>query len=62
MEHISRKRRKNIDFHIKSDDYFGTVATVVNLLRQENNDTLEKLRDELLYLQEHYIIIRRKNK
>jgi hypothetical protein len=66
----SRKtaRRKSIRFHIDSGDYFGTLATVLDLLRQdgnknghttEHNELLETLIGELLYLQASYRIIRK---
>jgi hypothetical protein len=65
---INKKRRSALKFHIMSDDYFGTLATVLDLLRQESKirpkeaATLEWLRDDLLYLQENYQIARRKFK
>lgn len=49
-------------FHITSNDYFGTLATVLDLARQdlmaghklvEIAEMLAKERDDLLYLQEH---------
>jgi hypothetical protein len=62
MQEMNRKR---IQFHIISDDYFGTLATTIDLLRQaivkggvtrRDAKVLEQLRDELLYLQAHYTI------
>jgi hypothetical protein len=55
-------RAKSLKFHIDSDDYFGTLATVLDLLRQtlpESETTEQVLRNlskDLLYLQEHYTI------
>ncbi len=57
----------SVKFHVKSDDYFGTIATVLNLLEQRLkkdsdidttvlNTTLKNLRDDLLFLQENYEI------
>jgi len=53
-----------IKFHIDADDYFGTVATVLDLVAQDvrkgsrfhTAGTLLRLRDELLYLQGRYRI------
>jgi len=64
-DHFLRKR--NINFHIESDDYFGTLATVINLVRQEKektekrqNKTLKNLKDDLIYLQKNYKIVKKK--
>lgn len=61
-------RKKNIKFHIESDDYFGTLATVMDLILQKKgemeagqNKILKNLRNDLIFLQENYKIIR-KNK
>ena len=57
--------KKRIQFHISSDDYFGTLATTLDLLlqtiekrgyRRRDGKLLVRLRNELLYLQAHYII------
>jgi hypothetical protein len=47
---------KNLQFHIKNQDYFGTLATVLNLARQRNEPPPDNLIDELLYLQENHEI------
>ena len=57
----------SVKFHVKSDDYFGTIATVLNLLEQRIkkdfsgdasalNKTLKNLRDDLMFLQNNYKI------
>lgn len=59
--------KKNIEFHIKSDDYFGTLATVLDLLKQNLNPfnqkqekkTLESKVEELMYLQKKYKIVQK---
>ena len=57
--------KQSLKFHIKSDDYFGTLATVLSLIRQtpENNKehvrTLDNLEKDLLYLQDEYRIVRK---
>jgi hypothetical protein len=57
--------KKRIQFHIASNDYFGTLATTLDLLRQtikkrgytqEDEKLLERLTHELLFLQAHYNI------
>ena len=68
---ISTKRRRGLEFHIRINDYFGTLATVLDLLRQDmeqsdekqkNTELLRRVRDDLQYLQEsHEIRQKRKN-
>jgi len=57
--------KKSLEFHIKSDDYFGTLATVLSLikqnlekdkLKQKNIEVLKNLIKDLLYLQNKYKI------
>lgn len=54
-------------FHIKNDDYFGTIATVLSLLKHEIkksgnpigaaiNKTFKNLENDLLFLQDNYQI------
>jgi len=55
---------ESIQFHTRSNDYFGTLATVLDLLRQDaqhgyterHDATLQRLRDDLLYLQHGFCI------
>jgi len=63
--------RKQIKRHIKAEDYFGTLATVLDLARQELEQNkkrpnpnwqiklLKNLRDNLVYLQENYRIVKK---
>ncbi len=54
----------SLQFHIKENDYFGTLATVLDLVSQDlrkkghrsNAETLRRLRDRLMYLQQGYRI------
>lgn len=65
-------RRKQIQFHIKSDDYFGTLATVLSLMSEaieriiaeekKNIRLLNILKKDLLYLQNNYRIVKKKTK
>lgn len=55
-----------VRFHVKSDDYFGTLATVLSLLRQQAKKdgrlkaaalkSLDNLEKDLLLLQKEYRI------
>jgi len=55
---------ERIKFHFEANDYFGTVATVLDLVAQDlrkhsrfhRAETLLRLRDELMYLQNRYRI------
>lgn len=60
------RRERDVQFRVDSDDYFGTLATVVDLLLQKGNKmdvaarkTLENVRDDLLFLEKHYKIIKK---
>jgi len=61
--------KESLEFHIKSDDYFGTLATVLDLIKQQIfGDKKSKLKNaieskvsELLYLQENYQIVKKIN-
>ena len=54
----------SLQFHIKENDCFGTLATVLDLVSQDllrkeyrnNAETLCRLRDQLMYLQQRYRI------
>lgn len=60
---------KKLQFHIESDDYHATLATVLNLHEQDqaNRITTEKDKQEqlrqvvknLMHLQQHYKIVKR---
>jgi hypothetical protein len=57
-------RQDSLTFHVRENDYFGTLATVLDLLRQEmlkqgysrHTEALLRLRDDLVYLQRSYRI------
>lgn len=56
--------KQSLKFHIKSDDYFGTLATILNFLHQkefvgDKDKILEEKVEELVYLQENYKIIKK---
>jgi len=59
---------EKLKFNIASNDYFGTLATVLDIARQDLMAghspadvarLLAKERDDLMYLQEHYRIEKR---
>lgn len=61
------KDEASVKFHIKSDDYFGTIATVLDLIKQQIkkdgcadaavlNKTLDNLENDLIFLQKNYEI------
>jgi len=55
-------REKRLKFHIKNNDYFCTLATVLDLIRQSKNDkALKNIRDDLIYLQKNYSINKNKD-
>jgi hypothetical protein len=61
---------RSLQFHIEANDYFGTLATVLDLVSQDlrkkghhrNEDTLGRLRDDLVYLQRSHRIENRDRK
>ena len=66
---ISKARQRGLEFHIETGDYFGTLATVLDLSRQTLGQTarerevagyLEKNVKDLMYLQAHYQIMEKK--
>ena len=59
--------KKSVEFHVENNDYFGTLATVLSLIRQtinqknslENNrESLVELEKDLMFLQKEYKIIK----
>ena len=59
-------RLEQVKFHVRSDDYFSTLATILDLTRQiigknknlaRSEAQLGRLRDELMFLQNNYKIV-----
>ena len=57
--------KESLQFHICSEDLFGTLATVLDLLRQDaeahgytrkHDAALQRLRDDLVFLQRGFRI------
>lgn len=59
---------KTVKFHVKSDDYFGTLAAVLSLIKQtpdsvtQNIKILNLLEKDLMFLQKEYKIVKKINK
>jgi len=59
--------RQSVNFHAKNNDYFGTLATIMELLNQdeiiENKKELKRilksLKKDLIYLQKDFLIIKK---
>jgi hypothetical protein len=52
-------RIERLKFHVKSDDYFATLATIIKVCAEEKTvpkKIFSKLVEDLLYLQENYQI------
>lgn len=65
------KDETSTKFHVKNDDYFGTIAAVLSLMKQQIiknnhpqaavfNTILKNIEEDLLYLQKNYQIKARK--
>ena len=68
-ENKREKRNKNIQAHVKADDYFGTLSAILSLVQQNNkksikevekyNKALERFSDDLSFLQDNYRIVKK---
>ena len=65
MEIMNNKNIDQLKSHVRADDYFGTLASILYLLRQEykNQEFIDKygeimdeIIEELIYLQENFTI------
>ncbi|MCF7820766.1 MAG: hypothetical protein K9M44_04870 [Candidatus Pacebacteria bacterium] len=61
--HLLISDKESASFHAQNNDYFGTLATIISLLEQ--NDKLQKkdykkilnnLKEDLIYLQKNFKI------
>lgn len=56
--------KETVNFHVQKNDYFGTLATIIKLINQDNiledkvelKKILKKLEKDLIYLQKNFII------
>ena len=53
---LDTNQEQQLTSHIKAQDYFGTLATVLNLIHEPHTDTTQEIIDELTYLQDNYEI------
>jgi len=51
--------KKSVEFHIKSDDYFGTLATILSLNREMNKSIPQNIINDLIFLQNNYKIVKK---
>jgi len=62
-EEITVERRERIEHHLKRDDYFRTMASILQVLmidkEVDKNKVLAKLICDFLYVQKKYKIIER---
>ena len=63
------ERGESLDFHVKANDYFANLATILDILKQEimrekqsQNKLIDGLVNDLLYFQKNYKIKKRKRK
>ena len=54
-----RNALKNLEFHVESQDYFGTLATIISLARQTKRKVDPRVIDDLMFLQENYKIVKK---
>ena len=56
------ERVKKLKYHIQTGDYFGTLATVLDLMNQtseKTNKKVQEIKEDLLLLQKNYKIVRK---
>lgn len=61
---LDRDELKNLRYHVQHQDYFGTLATILQLwsgevLLHQNNRSMTQTLDELEYLQNNYQITKK---
>ena len=50
---------KSVQFHVESNDYFGTLATILSLWQQKKEwpgESYQELHNDLINLQKNYYI------
>lgn len=59
---------KSTKFHIENNDYFGTIATILSLIRQNINNkncqkdnikALNNIEKDLMFLEKEYKIVKK---
>lgn len=57
--------QKSVNFHVKSEDYFGTLATILSLIQEkgENNKNdaiiMNNVTKDLMFLQDKFKILKK---
>ena len=60
--------KKSLLFHLENNDYFGTLATILDLLRQDarkhgsmkaHDKTLSEIVEQLVFLQGNYLVAKK---
>lgn len=57
--------KRILEFHIRSNDYLGTLATILSLIMQDLNNNqkykriMKNIIIDLMYLQKEFIIVRK---
>lgn len=54
-----RNALRNLEFHVESQDYFGTLATVLSLNKQTGQEIPESVIEDLMHLQRNYKIVKK---
>lgn len=54
---MDTKRIEGLEFHVESQDYFGTLATVLSLDMQNGQPPKQEVINDLMYLQENYKLV-----
>jgi len=55
---MSKDKFSGLKFHIESQDYFGTLATIISLNQQFGSKIPQTTIDELMFLQNNYKIVK----
>ena len=63
------KDEASVEFHVQNDDYFGTMATLLDLIKQEIykdkgqteqvKKTLDNMEKDFMWLQKNYKIVKK---
>jgi hypothetical protein len=65
---MEKDKFEKLEFHVRSEDYFGTLATILDLFRMDvlekkfifdKDKVLKKIVDDLIYLQTNYKITKK---
>lgn len=66
LNDLDKNQERQLKSHLEAQDYFGTLATVVNLIKQQEGkrgqeDIYDEIIDELTFLQNNYKITTKNN-